>query len=101
MKEFPSLGNLYEKFKKNPDIAFLFISSESEKSLKKFIDKRKISHLPIYLLTQNELDLGWQYLPTTFVVEKDGRQAYRYIGLFVWDSEEMIKGLEKLIAEKN
>jgi hypothetical protein len=38
-------------------------------------------------------------IPTTIVIDSNGRIALRQVGAFAWDSAEAIEGIRKLLAE--
>lgn len=96
--EMPSIQNLYDKFKDNPDVIFVMINVESKRSkAKKFIDKKAYS-FPIYYPNASRIPNVYSSdgIPTTYVVDKDGYIAYQKVGMASYDAEKFVDFINKL-----
>lgn len=98
--EMPAINRLYKKYQNNPDIIFLMVDADSdpEKSTA-FMNSRKLD-LPVYV-SNGPMPKEWfeGSLPTTIVLDKRGRIAYRHEGLANYDSEKFQQFLEELMKE--
>jgi thiol-disulfide isomerase/thioredoxin len=98
--EFPSIETLYSQFKDNPDIFFLTINKDSDLATgKAYLDKEKFS-IPMYQSNGNvpgEIYSG--ALPTTIVLDKNGKIRLHHTGFANYGSEKFIKQMEELIKE--
>ena len=58
--------------------------------------------VPIMLDTDSETFNAWDVnvLPTSFLLDKQGRVRYRVQGDLEWDSEEVVSIIKELINEK-
>ncbi len=100
-EEMPSMEALYQQFKEK-DFVFLTISVDYEgtKPVKEFIEKRRYT-FPVLVDQKNEtLDLyDVKGIPTTFIIDKQGRMLGKAIGPRNWQSPE-ITSLLKQLTEK-
>jgi len=100
-EEMPSMEALYQQFK-DKNFVFLTISVDYEglPPVKTFIEKQKYS-FPVLLDPKNEtLDLfGVTRIPTTFIIDKEGRMIGRVIGPRNWKSPEIESLVQQLIGK--
>ena len=100
-EEMPSMEALYQQYKEK-DFVFLTISVDYEgtKPVKEFIEKRRYT-FPVLVDQKNEtLDLyDVKGIPTTFIIDKQGRMLGKAIGPRNWQSPE-ITSLLKQLTEK-
>lgn len=70
--------------------------------VRKFYDEIGIAHLGIYLAEsiRAQFALGVFGLPTTILIDREGREIGRLVGPAEWDSPEMIALLRPLIAKE-
>lgn len=99
--ELPSINHLYKKFKDNNQIKFLMVDVDGKyASSSKFMEKHDWD-LPVYTV---EGDIPQVYLdgaiPTTIILDKEGRLVARHIGGANYDTPEIAKGLSNLIEEQ-
>lgn len=92
--EMPSIQKLYDKYKDNPDIAFIILNVEGpeEKKVGKFINKKDYT-FPIYFPNATQIPKVYESngIPTTFVIGKDGFIAYKKVGMANYDSDNFVK----------
>ncbi|RKD16188.1 hypothetical protein BCY91_04730 [Pelobium manganitolerans] len=98
--EFPSIENLYSKYRNHPKVFFLTISEDERlQTAQKFMEKNEYQ-VPFYALASAVPDKVYKgSLPTTLVLDKEGKMRYHHEGLAKYDSDSFMKQLEDLIAE--
>lgn len=79
------------------DIVFLLVSLETRRSVQRFSDRRPIG-LPLFV----ELDpmpavLGIRAVPTTWLIDRDGRIAATHRGARVWDAPDAIALVQRAL----
>lgn len=98
--EFPSIEKLYTKFKDNPDIFFLMINEDSDPAVgRAYLDKENLS-IPLFSTrghVRGEIYAGT--LPTTVVLDKNGKIRYHHTGFANYASKKFIQQVEDLIKE--
>ena len=85
VKEIPQLNKLAKFYSDRGDVIFLAVSSDPEKSIKKFIKKKKFRYNHISDKGANELsrdlmDLGMYGVPVHIVLDKRGNVVFRFLG---------------------
>lgn len=103
-REMPTLDRLQDNLG-GPDfvVVALSIDREGVAVVKKFYDEITIKNLKIYVditgkATRTLKVIG---LPTTLLIDKDGREIGRLIGPAEWDTPEMVSFLRKRITKSN
>jgi thiol-disulfide isomerase/thioredoxin len=95
--EMPSVNQLYEQFRNNKDVVFLFIDADGDfAKAKKFMDRKKYS-LPVYSMESSvpeEIFKG--SLPTTVVFDKEGRLSYKGEGAANYADQKFLDFMRKL-----
>ena len=95
--EMPSIYNLYLKFNKDNRMAFVFLNEDDDgaKALS-FIHKNNF-RIPLTKTIGNiPLEIFSGTLPTTIVLNKEGKIVYKREGMAGYDTEEFISGLKNL-----
>lgn len=96
--EMPALQNLYKSYSDQVD--FYFVSSENSNKLNKWL-KIKGYDLPVYnAYSAFPKEFESSSLPTTFVLDKEGRIVMKETGSAKWDSGEVKNFLQRLIDAK-
>jgi peroxiredoxin len=101
-EEMSSMEALYQDFKKK-DFTFLSISVDYEglKPVKEYIEKNKYTFPVLIDPKCGVLDLyEVKGIPTTFIIDKNGRMIGKSIGPKNWKSQEIISLLNLLIGTK-
>ena len=95
VKEMPSLERLQAKL---GDLKVLAISEDRQAAtvVAPFIEKHGIEGLAIYLDPKNDVDhaLAVGGLPTSFLIDRDGRILGELEGAAEWDSPAMVSLIE-------
>lgn len=80
--EMPSVNELYKKYGKNAGVVFITVDADNNYTkAKKFLDRKKYN-LPLYTVASEipaELFAG--KLPTTVVIDKQGKLVFRHEGM--------------------
>ncbi len=95
--EMPGIQRLYDKYKDNPEIAFVMISLDSKRSkAEKFIAKKEFT-LPVYFPNASRIPKVYESkgIPTTFVLDKEGYIAYKKVGMANYDASGFVEFMEK------
>ena len=95
--EMPSIQNLYNDYKDK--IVFVFITSDDKGKVDNFYTKNNYN-LPTYTMLANpSSEINTKSLPTTFIIDKNGKIALKEVGGANWNSVSTRKLLDNLINE--
>ncbi|MFA5974010.1 MAG: TlpA disulfide reductase family protein [Lentimicrobiaceae bacterium] len=96
--EMPSLELLYKKLQNDDRFVFLFINEDEDKSKAiKYLEKNHFT-IPLYSRSgdvPNEIFSGT--LPTTVVINKDGKVVLKHEGLAGYNTDAFIRQLKDLL----
>ncbi|TAM44561.1 MAG: TlpA family protein disulfide reductase [Gammaproteobacteria bacterium] len=101
-KELPSMQRLWEKLKDEPFALHAIDTGETVDEILPFIFATGTElTFPILLDRDSKALKQWPVIaiPTTFVVDKQGRIAYRSVGGREWDDPKLIEELRRLMRE--
>lgn len=101
-KELPSMQRLWVKLRDEPFALHAIDTGETVEEILPFVFATGIElTFPILLDRDNATLKSWPVvaLPTTFVVDKRGRVAYRSVGGREWDDPRLIEELRRLMQE--
>ena len=103
-KEMPSLDRLKKALAAIPDIDVIAISVDraSIAQVRAFYSFYEIEYLPLLQGDEDEVMSALRVggLPTTLLLNRDGLEIGRLVGLTEWDSPAMIEQLSILVREK-
>jgi thiol-disulfide isomerase/thioredoxin len=100
--EMPSINQLYQKYKQDPNIAFVMVDADGDFNKSQAFMARKKYNMPLYTFYSTlPPNLLGQSIPTTFVFDKQGRLAFREEGAANYSSKKFINFIEELKALKN
>ena len=101
-KEMPTLDRLQQMLG-GPDfeVVALSIDRDGPDAIRKFFSEIGVQHLAIWVDSTSKAagDLGAVGLPTTLLIDRQGRELGRLIGPADWDQPEMIAFLKGLISQ--
>ncbi len=99
--EMPSMERLRQKMAGRPLVILGVNSGESPDEVNDFLTGMKIE-FPILLDLDSANARRWKVfaLPTSFLVDAEGRVRYSLAGAVEWDSDEALERIEKLLAER-
>ena len=91
LAEMPSMVELYNQFKDNQDIVFLFLSKEDRNTIIDYLPKDEtLSQLPLYkIITDDEL-FSTRGIPTTFIVDSAGVVKVKDVGSAIWNDQSVV-----------
>lgn len=95
--EMPSLEALYQDYKSNKDVVFLFVSNEDNDILEEFMLDKNYS-FPVYQpLTQYPPEFNVSSIPRTFIISKQGDIVIDKTGAADWDSDSVKNTINELL----
>tara|TARA_B100000945_G_scaffold110371_1_gene87429 strand:+ start:875 stop:1507 length:633 start_codon:yes stop_codon:yes gene_type:complete len=99
LAEMPYMVELYEKYKNEEDIKFLFLSREDLKTIKNYIPKdENLQKLPIYKIITDDEFFATSGIPTTFIIDSTGEVIVKDVGTAFWNDESVFKFIDSLIG---
>ena len=100
LAEMPYMAELYERYKDEEDIIFLYLSREKLETIKDYIPKDKsLQQLPIYKIVTDDEFFATSGIPTTFIVNSDGEVIVKDLGTAFWNDESVFKFIDNLIGK--
>ncbi len=102
-REFPSMERLRLAFDKKPLVILAVNEGESAEIIEGFTSQLDLSpNFPVLLDPEGAAMAFWSVrgLPTTYVVDKRGRIAFRAIGGREFDHPEIIQTINTLLRER-
>lgn len=96
--EMPSMNDLYKKYSTDPDIVFITVDTDNNyKKAKKFLDRRRFM-LPLYTVASEiPADLFAGKLPTTLVIDKQGKIVFKHEGMADYSDKRFTGFLDGLL----
>lgn len=95
--ELPELNELYQHFKSNEHIDFYFITNQEKSIVTKLLNEKGISIPNYFSISSPPKELQSNKLPTTFVLDKQGKIKIHKTGAANWSSQSTIALLENMI----
>ena len=100
LAEMPYMAKLYENYKDEEDIIFLYLSREKLEVIKNYIPKdESLQQLPIYKIITDDEFFATSGIPTTFIVNSDGEVIVKDLGSAFWNDESVFKFIDNLIGK--
>ena len=100
LAEMPYMAELYEKYKDEEDIIFLYLSREKLETIKDYIPKdESLQQLPIYKIVTDDEFFATSGIPTTFIVNSDGEVIVKDLGTAFCNDESVFKFIDNLIGK--
>ena len=98
--EMPSMERLRQKMAGRPLVILGVNSGETSDEVNAFLPSVKIT-FPILLDPDSVNTRRWKVfaMPTSFLVDAEGRVRYSLAGAVEWDSNEAVERIEMLLAE--
>lgn len=101
--EFPALDRLQGRFAgQGLQVVPVSIDRGGRAAVDRFYGETKIANLPEYLdpTSTNAGPLGLRGVPTTLILDRQGREVARVEGSVAWDSPEASRFFEQLLDNK-
>ena len=100
LAEMPYMVELYENFKDEEDIIFLYLSREKLETIKNYIPKdESLQQLPIYKIITDDEFFATSGIPTTFIINSGGEVIVKDLGSAFWNDESVFKLIDNLIGK--
>ena len=98
LAEMPNMAELYNQYKENDNIVFLYLSKEDTDTIIDYIPKDdSLGQLPIYKVVTDDDLFSTRGIPTTFIVNRNGEIVIKDVGSAVWNDQSVIDYLDKLL----
>jgi thiol-disulfide isomerase/thioredoxin len=100
-EEMPTLETLYQTYKDNKKFVFLSVdSAEPKATVSDFLAKNPY-HFPVLLDTDGAMGYEWGVtaIPTTYLIDPQGRVVAGVRGAFDWSSPTFTAGLKALVGK--
>lgn len=96
--EMPSILALYQQLKQDDRIVFLFINEDDDSSKAIQYLKKNNYNLPLYYRSGTvPAEMFSGSLPTTLVINKEGKIVLKHEGMANYDTEKFINELKELL----
>ena len=102
-KEMPTLDRLQSQLgSKDFEVVALSIDRGGQAAIKSFYDEIDIQALAIYVdaTTEAQGQLGIVGVPTTLLIDPEGREIARYTGPAEWDRPEVVDTIRRYLPER-
>ena len=100
--EMPSLNSLYEAYKKEGFVVLAITIDPSEKIVRTYVEKNKLT-FPVLMDPDKEVYFDAYAvvaMPMSFLIDRKGLIAERYIGEKDWNAQEIKDRISSLIQAK-
>ncbi|WP_117882929.1 TlpA family protein disulfide reductase [Aureibaculum luteum] len=95
--EMPMINKLYLDY--NEKLAFLFVTTDNKEKVEKFYGKNDYNFPTYNQMSKAPKQLEVSTIPTTFILDKNGKVALSEYGAVNWNSNSIRELLDKLIEE--
>lgn len=100
MGEMPEIQKFYNKFKNNPQVQFLIVTTDDMPAIKKFLNKHKNYNFPVFQMQSQEPDLLMSNsIPTSFLIDKEGNIVMKTKSAANWSGKKMENFVKQLIKQ--
>ena len=100
LAEMPYMAELYENYKDEEDIIFLYLSREKLETIKNYKPKdESLQQLPIYKIITDDEFFATSGIPTTFIINSGGEVIVKDLGSAFWNDESVFKFIDNLIGK--
>tara|TARA_B100000497_G_C7673845_1_gene406856 strand:+ start:51 stop:668 length:618 start_codon:yes stop_codon:yes gene_type:complete len=98
LAEMPSMVKLYNQYKDNDKIIFLFLSKEDLNTIVDYIpNDESLGQLPIYkIITDDEL-FTTRGIPTTFIINYKGDIVVKDVGSAKWNDQTVVDFIDGIL----
>lgn len=97
--EMPSLEALYQRYKSNENVVFLFVSNEDMNVIQEFMTSKSYTFPAYQPLTNYPPEFNVTSIPRTFIINGRGEFIIDKTGAADWNDEVVISTIDKLLTE--
>lgn len=95
--EMPDLQELYSDY--SEEVVFLFVAHDEQENVSDFLEKKDYK-LPVYFESSPTPEIiSPEYLPTTYIIDKQGKLKVVKTGAANWNSEKIRTLLDELLGK--
>lgn len=95
--EMPSINTLYQQFKDDKEVVFLFVDADADFEKSSQFLKNHQYDFPLYAMAANIPDQMFSgSLPTTLIFDKKGRLSFKHEGLANYADQKFVDFIGKL-----
>lgn len=99
--EMPGLNQLFKEFENDNRIVFLFLAEDDDVSKAKLYLQNNNFSIPLMQRTSTlPTSMYSGTLPTTIIIDQQGRMAFRHEGLAKYDSKGFVEQLKKMVSDE-
>ena len=100
LAEMPYMAELFERYKDEEDIVFLYLSREKLETIKNYIPKdENLKQLPIYKVITDDEFFATSGIPTTFIINSNGQVLVKDIGSAFWNDKSVFSFIDNMIGK--
>jgi thiol-disulfide isomerase/thioredoxin len=96
MAEMPEIAKLYSEVNNEVSFVMLSVDKDQEKA-KNWVAEKKFP-VPVYFLEQPSPDLAYEAIPTTWVIDQEGKIVFRHSGMAQYNTSDFRDFLRSLSA---
>ena len=99
--EMPSMETLYQRFK-NEGLEILAVNlGENQATVRQFIQNNRYT-FPVPLDSNNRIGAiyGVEAIPTSYILDRDGKIIARIVGSINWDTSQVIAAFDALLRSR-
>jgi len=97
--EMPNIQSLYEEYRDDDRIQFLLVSlDEDREKARSFIQRKEFTFPVYYLASRRPKSLQSTVIPTTYVIDRNGRIATSRRGMANYNTERFKEFLDELLS---
>ena len=97
--EMPAIQQLYNKYRNNPDMVFVFATTDPKPTVDKFMADKGYDLPAHYIQSAPPQQLVSNTIPITFLIGKDGGIAIKKVGAADWNSKKVTDAIDGLLKE--
>ena len=98
LAEMPNMAELYNEYKDNNEIVFLYLSKEDTQTIIDYIPKdESLKYLPIYKIITDDDLFATSGIPTTFIVNRKGEILVKDVGSALWNDSSVVNYINNLL----
>ena len=98
LAEMPNMAELYNEYKDNNEIVFLYLSKEDAQTIIDYIPKdESLKYLPIYKIITDDDLFATSGIPTTFIVNRKGKILVKDVGSALWNDSSVVNYINNLL----
>ena len=100
LAEMPSMADLYDRYKNNENIVFLYLSREDLNTIIDYLPKdESLQKLPIYKIITDDEFFATTGIPTSFIINSAGDVVVKDVGSAFWNDDSVFNFIDNLLGK--